>query len=142
MIEHPVGMLLRLARHPDLADRKTLSDFARWMARGRPATGLGPPLHVRCSDEFLATLDAWRHRQADPPSRSEAIRRLVEEALKQELPWQSGPHKGASTAHAMAAKELDRLSDTSATEVERQNRKRRILKGPPEFREMRKDLPN
>lgn len=41
----------------------------------------------------------------------------------------------------MAAEELDRLGDTSATEEERQNRKRRILKGPPEFREMRKDLP-
>jgi hypothetical protein len=142
MIEHPVGMLLRLARHPDLADRKTLSEFARWMARGSPATSVGTPVNVRCSDEFLAALDAWRRRQADLLSRSGAIRRLVEEALKQELPWQAGPHKGASTAHAMAAKELDRLGDTSATDAERQNRKRRILKGPPEFRAMRKDLPN
>ena len=41
----------------------------------------------------------------------------------------------------MAAKQLDRLGDTSATEEERQSRKRRILRGPKEFREMREDLP-
>jgi Arc/MetJ-type ribon-helix-helix transcriptional regulator len=119
----------------------TSSELAHWIARRRPATGVGTPVHVRCSDEFLATLDAWRRRQADLPSRSEAIRRLVEEALTHERPWRAGPHKGAWTARAMAAEELDRLGDTSATEEERQNRKRRILKGPPEFREMRKDLP-
>jgi hypothetical protein len=119
----------------------TSSELAHWIARRRPATGVGTPVHVRCSDEFLATLDAWRRRQADLPSRSEAIRRLVEEAFTHERPWRAGPHKGAWTARAMAAEELDRLGDTSATEEERQNRKRRILKGPPEFREMRKDLP-
>ena len=119
----------------------TSSESARWIATRRPATGVGTPVHVRCSDEILATLDAWRRRQADLPSRSEAIRRLVEEAFKHERPWRAGPHKGAWTARAMAAKELDRLGDTSATEEERQNRKRRILKGPPEFREMREDLP-
>jgi len=102
---------------------------------------VGTPVHVRCSNEFLATLDAWRRRQADLPSRSEAIRRLVEEVLNHERAWRAGPHKGAWTARAMAAKELDRLGDTSATEGERRDRKRRILKGPPEFREMRKDLP-
>jgi Ribbon-helix-helix protein, copG family len=118
----------------------TSSESARWIARRMPATGVGTPVHVRCSDEILATLDAWRRRQADLPSRSEAIRRLVEEAFKHERPWRAGPHKGAWTARAMAAKELDRLGDTSATEEERQNRKRRILKGPPEFREMRKEL--
>jgi hypothetical protein len=36
----------------------------------------------------------------------------------------------------MEAKEINRLGDTSATEKERQNRKRRILEGPPEFREL------
>jgi hypothetical protein len=32
--------------------------------------------------ERLATLDAWRTTQEDKPSRPEAIRRLVEAALK------------------------------------------------------------
>jgi hypothetical protein len=40
MIEHPVGMPLRLARHPDLANRKALSELARWIAR-RPPTNAG-----------------------------------------------------------------------------------------------------
>ena len=36
----------------------------------------------RVSDEFMATLDAWSARQDDAPTRSEAIRRLVELGLK------------------------------------------------------------
>ena len=53
----------------------------------------------------------------------------------------AGPHRGASKATDMASKELDRLGDASVTEEERQSKKRRILKGPKEFREMRDDLP-
>nr|WP_249817628.1 hypothetical protein [Bradyrhizobium sp. 147] len=34
------------------------------------------------SDEFIASIDAWAARQDDQPSRSEAIRRLVELGLK------------------------------------------------------------
>jgi NAD(P)H-dependent flavin oxidoreductase YrpB (nitropropane dioxygenase family) len=56
-------------------------------------------------------------------------------------PRRAGPHRGASKATDMASKELDRLGDASVTEEERQSRKRRILKGPKEFREMRDDLP-
>jgi hypothetical protein len=49
---------------------------------GRPATGSDPSRTFRLSDEFMATLDAWAARQDDAPSRSEAIRRLVELGLK------------------------------------------------------------
>ena len=37
---------------------------------------------MRVSEEFLRDLDELRKRQDDLPSRSEMIRRLVEEALK------------------------------------------------------------
>jgi hypothetical protein len=37
----------------------------------------------------------------------------------------------------MAAQEIDRISDPSATEDERQLRKRRLIKGPKEFRDIR-----
>jgi len=37
----------------------------------------------------------------------------------------------------MAAQEVDRLSDPSATDEERQLRKRRLIKGPKEFRDIR-----
>jgi hypothetical protein len=49
---------------------------------GRPATGKDPVRTMRLSDEFIATVDAWAARQADAPSRSEAIRRLVAIALE------------------------------------------------------------
>jgi len=37
---------------------------------------------LRASDELRAAIDAWAARQSDRPSRSEAIRRLVEAGLK------------------------------------------------------------
>src|SRR5262249_50022793 len=43
----------------------------------------------------------------------------------------------AAKARAMAGRQIDRLSDPSATEEERQRRKRRLLKGPKEFRDIR-----
>jgi hypothetical protein len=38
-------------------------------------------LQMRVSDRFLRVIDTWRRKQADKPSRSEAIRRLVAEKL-------------------------------------------------------------
>lgn len=37
---------------------------------------------MRLSDEFIASVDTWARKQDDEPSRSEAIRRLVEIGLK------------------------------------------------------------
>jgi ribosomal protein S27E len=60
-----------------------------------------------------------------------------------------GPRAHRAGAHpdriekalAMAGQEIDRLSDPSATEEERQRRKRRLLKGPKEFRDARSNRP-
>jgi hypothetical protein len=41
----------------------------------------------------------------------------------------------------MAGREIDRLADRSATSEEQAQRKRRLIKGPREFRDMRGDLP-
>jgi len=49
---------------------------------GRPATGQDPVTAIRLSHEMRATIDDWRRKQADLPGRSEAIRRLVAQALK------------------------------------------------------------
>ena len=75
--------------------------------RGPPATGKGEPILVRLQPAQLAALDAWMGRQDARLSRPEAIRRLLEQALP------------------------------SAPDEERQRRKRRLLKGPKEFRDMR-----
>ncbi|MEP0519947.1 MAG: hypothetical protein ABJO09_01245 [Hyphomicrobiales bacterium] len=37
---------------------------------------------MRVSDDFLKKIDDWRRQQPEIPSRSEAIRMLVDKALK------------------------------------------------------------
>jgi hypothetical protein len=49
---------------------------------GRPATGQDPVTAIRLSPQLRESVDAWAARQSDAPGRSEAIRRLVEIALK------------------------------------------------------------
>jgi hypothetical protein len=109
--------------------------------RGPAPTGKGTLIGVRIQPDQLKTLDNWIAKQREHRSRPEAIREILERALKLDQPWQVGPHKGASKARELARTELDRLGDASVTEEERHSRKRRILKGPEEFREMREDLP-
>ncbi len=49
---------------------------------GRPRTGITPMTGVRIPAELDAKLTAWIERQPEPkPSRSEAIRRLLEMAF-------------------------------------------------------------
>ena len=49
---------------------------------GRPATGKDPVLSVRIPAELHAAVAAWIDDQPNPkPSRSEAVRRLLEKAL-------------------------------------------------------------
>jgi hypothetical protein len=50
--------------------------------RGPAPTGQGTPIQVRLQPEALARVDRWRDEQPDKPSRPEAIRRLISEALK------------------------------------------------------------
>jgi hypothetical protein len=39
-------------------------------------------LNLRVSEDFIALIDHWRAKQPDKPTRSVAIRRLVELGLK------------------------------------------------------------
>ena len=80
--------------------------------RGPPATGKGEPILVRLQPAQLAALDAWIARQDAQLSRPEAIRRLFEQALAVSQPVKLRTQKA-------------------------RHRKRRLLKGPKEFRDMR-----
>ncbi|WP_083967123.1 ribbon-helix-helix protein, CopG family [Methylosinus sp. LW3] len=51
--------------------------------RGRPATGKDPMLNFRAPPALVERVDKWAAKQDDAPSRSEAIRRLLEKALGQ-----------------------------------------------------------
>ena len=48
---------------------------------------------------------------------------------------------GVAEGAAQTAQQIDKLADSSATDEERQARKRRLLKGPKEFRDIRRDRP-
>jgi hypothetical protein len=90
----------------------------------------------------LKSIDAWIKTQPAPrPSRPDAIRRLVEQALAGTQRPQKRSKEAASKAQQMAGQELDRLGDASLSADEREKRKRRLTKGPGEFRDMRGDLP-
>jgi hypothetical protein len=61
--------------------KTSISDNEKTIKRGRPrvdSTFVG----VRLPPEQLKTLDNWRREQEDIPTRPEAIRRLIEQALK------------------------------------------------------------
>jgi hypothetical protein len=107
--------------------------------RGRPATGRDPVTAIRLSAELRATVDKWAAKQDDTPGRSEAIRRLVELGLTVK-PALRPSAKAAARAAELAAKAIDRHIDPKAPIEEREVRKQRLLKGPPVFRDLRKDL--
>ena len=108
---------------------------------GRPATGRDPVTAIRLSEEFRAAVDKWAAKQDDKPPRSEAIRRLVELGLTVKTKSKQAPVERATRARELAAKAIEKISDPSASQKERTQRRRRITRGPQEFREDRVDLP-
>jgi hypothetical protein len=50
--------------------------------RGPAPSGIGTPVQVRLQPEQLAELDAWRKNRPELPTRPEAIRQLLQAALK------------------------------------------------------------
>jgi hypothetical protein len=109
---------------------------------GRPATGNDPVRAIRLSDEFLAKIDNWAAQQHDEPGRSAAIRRLVELGLKVKTPARPVSKPGRRLrAQELATKAIEKMIDPSAPPEERAQRRRRLTKGPTEFREDRVDLP-
>ena len=95
---------------------------------------------VRLSPELGSAVDKWSDLQADGPSRSEAIRRLVELGLT--VKTKSAPSERQRAALAdLASKAIDSLTVGTADSDEKASRKRRLIKGPEEFREVRVDRP-
>ena len=105
---------------------------------GRSATGQVPVTAVRLPPELKSKVGAWANRQKDQPSLSEAIRRLLEKTLAGTIAPRQRSKGSRRKATDMAAHEIDRLGDQSATGAERASRKRRLLSGPKEFRDMRR----
>jgi metal-responsive CopG/Arc/MetJ family transcriptional regulator len=93
------------------------------------------------SPALRSRLDEWSKKQGDQPSRSEAIRRLVDWALAHATSKRPASKKMAHKASKLAAREIEHLGDTFQTREEQQRRKRRLIHGPSEFREIRGDQP-
>ena len=109
--------------------------------RGRPATGKDPARAFRLSDQFIKSVDAWAAAQDDQPSRSEAIRRLVELGLTLKAKTKEPSAAGANRAKELATKAVEKIIDPSVPSEERAQRRRQLTKGPSEFREERVDQP-
>lgn len=111
--------------------------------RGPPSQGgRNPPQLVRMEDSLTSAIDRWREKQDDELSRPEAIRRLVELGLKSETPSVPIVRPGRRRrAQELAKNAIEKMIDPTASPEERERRRRRLTKGPPEFREDRVDLP-
>jgi hypothetical protein len=110
--------------------------------RGPVPTGKGQQVVVRMQPAPLADLDSWIKRQKEPDlSRPEAIRRLVELGLTVKAPKRPSKPGRMLRAQELAAKAIDKIVDPAAPPEERAERKRRLTKGPEEFREARINRP-
>jgi hypothetical protein len=89
----------------------------------------------------LAAIDGWRRRQTPIPTVSEAIRLLVGQALAGAAMARPRSKEAKRKAAELAAREIDRLGDHGLTSEEKATRKRRLIKGPKEFRDVRGHQP-
>ena len=94
--------------------------------------------------------------QKDELRATERRERRIDEALKETFPASDAPSfvgagapkpnkkRGGKTPKAsdMAGDVLDQHADLSASSEEQESRKRRLLKGPKEFRDLRRDHPD
>jgi hypothetical protein len=115
-----------------------------WQSAKIPASVVGRVLIRSSPASSPATLtkqvDAWG--EDHDANRSEAIRRLVELGLKVKTPARPVSKPGRRLrAQELATKAIEKIIDPTAPPEERDQRRRRLTKGPPEFREDRVDLP-
>jgi hypothetical protein len=94
---------------------------------------------ARLPRAMIDQVEAWAAR--NDATRSEAIRSLVELGLAASQPMSRRSPKAAAKALELAGEQIDKLSDASAPAEEQHRRKRRLLKGPGEFRDIRGDIP-
>jgi hypothetical protein len=106
--------------------------------RGPAPTGKGVQVVVRLQPDPLRALDGWAAKQNDHPTRAEAIRRLVELGLAVKTRSAPSDRQRAEIAD-LASKAIDSLTAETTDNNEKASRKRRLIKGPEEFREVRVD---
>jgi hypothetical protein len=106
---------------------------------GRPRTGTTPLMGFRADPVIRASIVRWAEKQPDMPTLSEAIRRLVELGLTVKSKGRQSNEGQRLRAREMAGNAIDVMTDSTAHAEDQASRKRRLLKGPEEFRETRVD---
>ncbi len=95
---------------------------------------------ARMPPQLIAQVEAWA--AANDTSRSDAFRRLVELGLTIKTTTKPVRRPGRRLrAQELATKTIEKMIDPSAPPEERAQRRRRLTKGPTEFRENRVDRP-
>jgi hypothetical protein len=119
-----------------------MSIKAKPKRRGRPATGRYPMMGFRASPVLRASIVRWAENQPGMPTLSEATRRLVELGLTVKTEAKPVRKPGRRLrAQELATKAIEKIIDPAAPPEERAQRRRRLTKGPLEFRDDRVDLP-
>jgi hypothetical protein len=109
-------------------------------ARKRSST-TGTLVGVRLQDDEIKAIDSWARKQEPPVTRPYAIRRLVELGLTVGGKPKHTTAATADRAKELASKAIDSLTAGAPDNDEEASRKRRLIKGPEEFREVRVDRP-
>jgi hypothetical protein len=86
-------------------------------------------------------IERWAAKQPDKPWRPEAIRRLLEQALAHPTDDKPAKKRKAQKASELADRAAEHIVNKSMPVEEQQRRKRALIKGPKEFRDIREDLP-
>jgi hypothetical protein len=94
---------------------------------------------VKLPAELIARVDGWAI--ANSVNRSDAIQRLIEMGLKSETTARHTLQQDATTIEHLAAQQLDQMIDPDTPQEERDRRIHRLTDGPPEFVNLRVDLP-
>jgi hypothetical protein len=116
--------------------------LAKEKSSGRPAAGSNPMMEFRAEPVLRASIVKWAEKQPDMPTLREATRRLVELGLTVKTPARSGNNPDHRLrAQELAASAIDKIGDPTAPPRERDQRRRRLTKGPEEFQEVRVDRP-
>ena len=91
--------------------------------------------------EQLSAIDRWRRSQSPIPTVSDAIRQLVEQSLAATKSARRSREETSEKAAELAAQVIEKKTDKSQPVEEQKARKRKLISGPSEFRDVRRDQP-
>jgi hypothetical protein len=109
--------------------------------RGRPPSGGRDPFFgIRIPTALMQAVDRWAKTNG-AATRSEAFRKLIEFGLSGHESDRPTSELMAEKAAGLAAQAIEKATDKSQPAEEQKTRKRKLISGPSEFREIRRDQP-